>query len=45
MAGSFAFPGAKGIEAEFPEKVKWVGRLPLNEGLGFDRAPGIYLLF
>jgi hypothetical protein len=32
MAGSFAFPGAKGIEAEFPEKVKWVGRLPLNEG-------------
>jgi hypothetical protein len=33
MAGSFAFPGAKGLEAEFPEKVKRVGGLPLNEGV------------
>ena len=32
MLGSFAFPGAKGLEAEFPEKVKKVGPLPLNEG-------------
>lgn len=31
MLGSFAFPGAKGIEAEFPEKVKKVGPVVLNE--------------
>ncbi len=33
MASSFAFPGAKGLEAEFPEKVKKVGGIPLNEGV------------
>ena len=32
MAGSFAFPGAKGLEAEFPDKVKEVGGVKLNEG-------------
>lgn len=32
MAGSFAFPGAKGLEAEFPDKVKKAGPIPLNEG-------------
>ena len=32
MAGSFAFPGAKGLEAEFPDKVKKLGSLRLNEG-------------
>lgn len=32
MAGSFAFPGAKGLEAEFPELVPKVGKLRLNEG-------------
>jgi len=32
LAGSFAFPGAEGIEAEFPEKVKKAGPLVLNEG-------------
>lgn len=33
MAGSFAFPGAKGLEAEFPELVPKVGNMRLNEGL------------
>ncbi|PIQ19840.1 MAG: hypothetical protein COW65_18455 [Cytophagales bacterium CG18_big_fil_WC_8_21_14_2_50_42_9] len=32
MASSFAFPGAKGLEAEFPDKIKRVGGVPLNEG-------------
>jgi len=32
MASSFAFPGAKGLEAEFPDKVKRVGGIALNEG-------------
>jgi len=32
MASSFAFPGAKGLEAEFPDKIKKVGGVPLNEG-------------
>jgi hypothetical protein len=32
MATSFAFPGAKGLEAEFPEKIKKVGGVILNEG-------------
>lgn len=31
QAGSFAFPGAKGLEAEFPEKVPQLGPLRLNE--------------
>jgi len=33
MASSFAFPGAKGLEAEFPDKVKKVGGIALNEGV------------
>lgn len=33
MATSFAFPGAKGLEAEFPDKIKKIGGIPLNEGL------------
>jgi len=33
MASSFAFPGAKGLEAEFPDKIKRVGAIPLNEGV------------
>jgi len=33
MASSFAFPGAKGLEAEFPDKIKKVGGIPLNEGV------------
>lgn len=32
MAGSFAFPGAKGLEAEFPELVPKAGGIRLNEG-------------
>lgn len=32
MAGSFAFPGAKGLEAEFPELVPKVSKLRINEG-------------
>ncbi|WP_062542214.1 DUF6640 family protein [Rufibacter tibetensis] len=32
QAGSFTFPGAKGMDAEFPEKIPSVGRLRLNEG-------------
>lgn len=32
MGGSFAFPGAKGLEAEFPELVPKVGNIRLNEG-------------
>jgi len=32
QAGSFAFPGAKGLEAEFPEKVPQLGPIRLNEG-------------
>ena len=32
MAGSFVFPGAKGMEAEFPDKVKKAGPILLNEG-------------
>jgi hypothetical protein len=32
MLSSFAFPGAKGLEAEFPEKVKKVRGIYLNEG-------------
>ncbi|RNI27087.1 hypothetical protein EFA69_12975 [Rufibacter immobilis] len=32
QAGSFAFPGAKGMDAEFPEKIPTVGKLKLNEG-------------
>jgi hypothetical protein len=32
MAGSYAFPGAKGLKAEFPEKVKRAGGLTLGEG-------------
>lgn len=31
QAGSFAFPGAKGLEAEFPELVPKVGPVWLNE--------------
>ena len=31
-AGSFAMPGAKGLEAEFPKKVKKPGGIVLNEG-------------
>lgn len=31
QAASFTFPGAKGIEAEFPHKVPKVGRVWLNE--------------
>jgi tryptophan-rich sensory protein len=40
MASSFAFPGAAGIEAEFPGKVKKVGPVALNEGF----ASGTMLL-
>ncbi len=32
QAGSFAFPGAKGMDAEFPEKIPSIGKLKLNEG-------------
>ncbi|MBA9078582.1 DUF6640 family protein [Rufibacter quisquiliarum] len=32
QAGAFAFPGAKGLDAEFPEKIPSVGKLRLNEG-------------
>ena len=32
MGSGFAYPGAKGLEAEFPDKVKKVGPLVLNEG-------------
>ncbi len=32
MAGSFAFPGAKGLEAEFPTKIKKLAGVKLNEG-------------
>ena len=32
QAGAFAFPGAKGLEAEFPELVPQVGPIRLNEG-------------
>lgn len=32
QASSFAFPGAKGLEAEFPEKVPQIGPVRLNEG-------------
>ncbi len=31
QVGSFAFPGAKGLEAEFPERVPQVGPIRLNE--------------
>lgn len=31
QAGTFAFPGAKGLEAEFPEKVLRVGDVWINE--------------
>lgn len=31
QAGSFAFPGAKGLEAEFPDLVPRVGPVRLNE--------------
>ncbi len=31
QGGSFLFPGAEGLEAEFPEKVPGVGGLWLNE--------------
>lgn len=31
---SFAFPGAKGIEAEFPELAPRIGKIWLNEGAG-----------
>jgi len=31
QAGSFLFPGAEGLEAEFPEKVPKVGGVWLNE--------------
>ena len=31
QAGSFAFPGAKGLEAEFPELVPELGPVKLNE--------------
>jgi hypothetical protein len=32
QAGSFFFPGAKGMDAEFPEKIPMVGEVKLNEG-------------
>ncbi|GGK77192.1 DUF6640 family protein [Rufibacter glacialis] len=32
QVGSFGFPGAEGMDAEFPEKIPSVGRLRLNEG-------------
>ncbi|WP_210465516.1 DUF6640 family protein [Rufibacter roseolus] len=32
QAGSFTFPGAKGMDAEFPEKIPMVGEIKLNEG-------------
>ncbi|WP_181306794.1 DUF6640 family protein [Rufibacter sp. XAAS-G3-1] len=32
QAGSFTFPGAEGMDAEFPEKIPSVGRIKLNEG-------------
>jgi hypothetical protein len=31
QAGSFAFPGAKGLEAEFPELIPRMGPIKLNE--------------
>lgn len=31
QAGSFAFPGAKGLEAEFPELIPKIGTVKLNE--------------
>ncbi len=31
QVGSFAFPGAKGLEAEFPEKIPQLGPVRLNE--------------
>jgi hypothetical protein len=31
QAGSFLFPGAEGLEAEFPEKVPRIGGVRLNE--------------
>lgn len=39
MAGSFAFPGAKGLEAEFPELVPKAGKFRINEG-----AASIFML-
>lgn len=33
MLGSFLFPGAKGLESEFPEKVKKIGSVSMNEGV------------
>ncbi|WP_205501997.1 DUF6640 family protein [Rufibacter psychrotolerans] len=32
QVGSFAFPGARGMDAEFPEKIPSLGPLKLNEG-------------
>lgn len=34
MAASYAFPGAEDLEAEFPEKIKKIGGIKLNEGAG-----------
>jgi hypothetical protein len=31
QAGSFAFPGAAGLDAEFPDLMPSVGPIPLNE--------------
>ncbi|WP_158267492.1 hypothetical protein [Adhaeribacter arboris] len=33
QASSFAFPGAKGLEAEFPKSVPKVGPIQLNKAL------------
>ncbi len=33
QAGSFTFPGAKGLEAEFPDRVPKIGPFRLNEAV------------